>query len=116
MDERQRHAVQHERERSHLEPLLPARRNAPGEQEAGPPQRPCEHVAVVERYVSYGDVDRGRGEREGAAHAGARGPARRIEEKARAWEEIVKIGRTHMQDARRSRWARNGPAMRDAQR
>src|SRR2546423_1468485 len=34
MDDRQRHAIQHERERSDLQPLLPARRHATREQAA----------------------------------------------------------------------------------
>jgi fumarate hydratase class II len=36
-----------------------------------------------------------------------------INAKAQAWTDIVKIGRTHMQDATPLTWARNGPAMRD---
>ena len=60
LDDGQRHAVQHERERGDLQPLLPARRHAAGQQDAGSPQRSRQHVAVVERYVSLGDEHRGR--------------------------------------------------------
>src|SRR5215475_9657939 len=34
-----------------------------------------------------------------------------ISAKAQAWDDIVKIGRTHMQDAPPDPWARNGPDM-----
>ena len=39
LDDRQRHAIQHERERGDLEPLLPARRHAAWKQDAGPSER-----------------------------------------------------------------------------
>ena len=52
LDDRQRHAVQHERQRGDLQPLLPARRHAARQQDAGPSQRSRQHVAVVERHRS----------------------------------------------------------------
>ncbi|CAB3775240.1 hypothetical protein LMG29542_08622 [Paraburkholderia humisilvae] len=58
LDDRQRHAVQHERKRGDLEPLLPAGRHTAGQQAPGSSERSREHVAVVERLVSVGDVHR----------------------------------------------------------
>ena len=59
LDDGQRHPVQHERERGDLQPLLPARRHAAREQDAGSSQRPRQHGAVVERFISVGDEHRG---------------------------------------------------------
>ena len=60
LDDRQRHAVQHERQRGDLQPLLPACRHAARQQDAGASQRSRQHVAIVERHVSLGDVHRRR--------------------------------------------------------
>ena len=64
LDDGQRHPVQHERERGDLQPLLPARRHAARKPRAGSSQRSCQHGAVVERYISVGDVHRGGCQRE----------------------------------------------------
>ena len=48
VDDRQRHPVQHERERGDLQPLLPARGHAARQQDAGAPQRSRKHGSVVE--------------------------------------------------------------------
>ncbi len=58
VDDGQRDTVQHERQRGHLQPLLPARRHAAGQQNAGASERRRQHVAVVERHLSLGDVHR----------------------------------------------------------
>ena len=67
LDDGQRNAIQYERERSDLQPLLPACGHAARQQDAGSSQRPRKHVAVVERLVSVGDVHRGGGQCEAAA-------------------------------------------------
>ena len=77
VDDRQRHAVQHERERSDLQPLLPARGHAARQQGAGSSQRSRQHGAVVERHVSFGDVYRGGRQREAAPDSRGRRLARR---------------------------------------
>jgi Fumarase len=99
VDDRQRHAVQHERERSGVQPLLPAGGNGARQQDAGASQRPRQHVAVVERLLSLGDVYRRGAQRDAAAGPCGPGLADAIAAKAEAWKDIVKIGRTHMQDA-----------------
>jgi fumarate hydratase class II len=99
LDDRQRHPVQHERERGDLQPLLPARRHAARQQDAGSSERSRQHVAVVERYVSVGDVHRRRGQCEAAPDSGGEGAARCDRGEGEEWNDIVKIGRTHMQDA-----------------
>jgi Lyase len=92
-------AVEHERQRGHLEPLLSARRHATREQNAGPSQRPREHVAVLERLVSHGDAHRGRRQHDEPARSGLTALHDAIAAKAKEWDGIVKIGRTHIQDA-----------------
>ena len=67
------------------------------------PVHPNDHVnmsPVVERFLPVGDVHRGRGERDVDACC-RRSTALRdaIDAKAKEWDDIVKIGRTHMQDA-----------------
>ena len=77
LDDGQRHAVQHERERGDREPCEPDRRHAAGQQDAAASQRPREHVAVVERHVSLRDAHR-RGDRcRAAADPGGARAARR---------------------------------------
>ena len=56
------------------------------QQDAGAPQRPRQHVAIVERHIPLGDVHRRRGERERAAAAGGYRPARRDRGKGRGME------------------------------
>jgi hypothetical protein len=69
-------SVQHERQRGDIESLLPARRYGTRQQNAGSPERSRQHVAVVERHVSIGDVHRRGGECRAAAEAGGEGAAR----------------------------------------
>ena len=99
VDDRQRHPVQHERQRGHLQPRLPACRHAPRQQDPGASKRSRQHVAVVERLVPSAMYI-----------AAALGVSQRlvpsvrrlrdaIAAKADEWKDIVKIGRTHMQDA-----------------
>src|ERR1700761_8064532 len=46
-----RHSIQHERERSDLQPLLPDRRHAARKQDASAPERSCKYGSVVERLL-----------------------------------------------------------------
>ena len=70
------------------------------QQEADPSERSRQSRPVVERHVSDGDAHRrGRGGRAPPAAGGRRRCARRSTRKARAFADIVKIGRTHLQDA-----------------
>ncbi len=75
--DRQRHADEHERQRGDLEPRHRARRRRTRQQGADPPQRPREHVAVVERHLPDRDAHRRR--RRGGAPPDpvGHGPARR---------------------------------------
>ena len=77
LDDRQRHAVQHEPQRGDLEPLLPACRHAARRQAAGASERPCQHVAIIERQLSVGDVHGRRPRRDPAADPVGCRPARR---------------------------------------
>ena len=75
LDDRQRHAVQHERQRGDRQPLLAVRRQAARQQGAGPSQRSRQHVAIVERHFPGGDVHRRGGQCERAPHPrGRRAP------------------------------------------
>ena len=56
----QRYADEHERQRGDLEPRHRARGRRTRQQGADPPQRPREHVAVVERHLPDGDAHRRR--------------------------------------------------------
>ena len=71
-----------------------------GSKKPGPPERRREHVAVVERHVPDRDAHRrGRGDR---ARARSRRSTRlrdALAAKAEEFADIVKIGRTHLQDA-----------------
>ena len=64
------------------------------------PERPREHVAVVERLLSLGHVHRRRASNVKQRLMPAVKALRdAIAAKAQEWNDIVKIGRTHMQDA-----------------
>ena len=92
-------ADEHERQRGHLEPRHRARGRRDGLEEAGSSQRSRQHVAVVERYVS--DRDACRGARSRWRECCRRCEALRdaLHAKAKEWSHIVKVGRTHLQDA-----------------
>ena len=76
------------------------RGHAAGEQDAGSSQRPRQHVAVVQRHVSLRDEHRGGDQCEAAADPGGdRRCTTRSLRRPNEWKDIVKIGRTHMQDA-----------------
>ncbi len=73
----QRHADQHERQRGHLQPGHRAQRRGHGLQEARPPQRPRQHVPVVQRHLPDRHAHRGRrGDRAPAAPVGRRAARR----------------------------------------
>ena len=71
-----------------------------GSQEAGPPERRRQHVAVVERHVPDRDAHR-RGRARSCTQLLPAVTALRdaLAAKAKAFADIVKIGRTHLQDA-----------------
>ena len=58
VDDGQRHPVQYERQRGHIEPLLPIGGHAARQQTAGASQRPRQHVAILERHLPVGDAHR----------------------------------------------------------
>ena len=99
LDDRQRHPVQHERQRGDFQPRDRAGRRRARQQEADPSQRRRQHVAVVERHLSGGDVH-GRGDPDAERLVPAVAALRDgLAAKAEEWADIVKIGRTHLQDA-----------------
>ncbi len=93
-------ADQHERERGHRQPRDRDRRRRARLEGARPSERSREHVAVLERHVPDGDAHRRRDQRSSQRLA-AGGPRLRdaLDAKATAFADIVKIGRTHLQDA-----------------
>ena len=105
--DRQRHAEQHERQRGHLQPRDRDGGRQARLEEAGPSERPREHVAILQRHLSRRHVHRRRaGDR---AHAAARGeePARR----ARRQGEGIRLhreDRPHPPDGRHAAHARPG--------
>jgi fumarate hydratase class II len=92
-------AVEHERQRGDREPCDPARGRRRRLEEADPSQRRRQPRAVVQRHVPGGDAHRH------ARRAGASPDARlealseTLEGKARAFDDVVMIGRTHLMDA-----------------
>ena len=94
-----RNRVEHERERGHLQPAHPAGQRHTRLAGAGASQRPCEYGPVVQRHVPT------------AMHIAAYTmatsktiPALKrlrdiIDTKAKQWTNVVKIGRTHLEDA-----------------
>jgi len=70
-----------------------------GDQTAGAPQRRRQQVAVDQRHLRHGDArgDRARGR--GRSHPRVEALAGALWAKAVEWVDVVKIGRTHLQDA-----------------
>ena len=95
-----RHADQHERERSDLEPRDRAGRRRDGLEETGPPERSRQHVAVLERHVPDRDAH-GRGGGDGRAADPAVSAARRARCEGRGMR-----ARSSRSDARISRMRR----------
>ena len=94
------HAVEHERERGDLEPRHRDAGRRDGLEEAGASQRPRQPQPVVERHLPDGDAHRG-GERD-RTHVCCRRLKHlhaALERQDQAFADIIKIGRTHMQDA-----------------
>ena len=112
LDDRQRHAVQHERQRGDLEPLLPACRHAARQQDAGASERSRQHVAIVQRLVSLGDVHRGGARGDAAPCPGVRALRDAIAAKAENGRTSSRSAAPTCRMRRRSRSARNGRAMR----
>ena len=68
-------------------------------QAPGPPQRSRQSRPIVQRHLPHGHAyRRGRGDRL-SVEPGARPPVSGAKDKAEAFQDILKIGRTHMQDA-----------------
>jgi hypothetical protein len=99
VDDRQRRAVQHERQRGDLEPLLPDCRHAARQQNASTSERSRQHVAVVERQLSLDHEHRHRRQAKRRLIPAVAALRDAIAKKSADWKDIVKIGRTHMQDA-----------------
>ena len=75
-------------------------RRRDGLEEAGPPQRPRQHEPVVQRHLSDRDAHRGgRGDRGLSVRRASSCCAIRWTEKSKQFMDVVKIGRTHLQDA-----------------
>ena len=100
LDDRQRHPVQHERQRGDLEPLPASLRAPPLGSKT--PVHPNDHVNMSQSsndtfpsamYIAAAlDVTQRLMPAVGALHDA-------IAAKAEEWKDIIKIGRTHMQDA-----------------
>ena len=97
--DRFRHADEHERQRGDLEPRDRAGRRRDGLEEARSSQRSRQHVAVVERHVPDGDARRRRAGDGRRCCPPSQALRDALDEKAKAWSHIVKVGRTHLQDA-----------------
>ena len=69
-----------------------------GFENARPSERRCEQIAVVERYFPDGDVHCG-GRTLDRADPEVQNVHDAIKAKAKEFEDVVKIGRTHLQDA-----------------
>ena len=76
LDDRQRHAIQYERERSYLQPLLPARWHPAWQQISSTPERSRQYVAVVQRFVSLRNEHRRSCQCAAATDPGRQGAAR----------------------------------------
>ncbi len=70
-----------------------------GSKTAGPPQRRRQHGPVVQRHLPHRDAHRRRAALEDTCSPPPQALATAIEAKARQWADVVKIGRTHLQDA-----------------
>jgi fumarate hydratase class II len=98
--DRLRHAVQHERQRGDLQPRDRDARRRDRLQEADPSERPRQHEPVVERHLPDGDACRlPRAHRRIDLLPALKHLLARCEAKVKAFAKIVKIGRTHTQDA-----------------
>src|SRR5262249_24976206 len=70
-----------------------------GKQDAGAPERSRQHVAIFQRLISYCNEHRGRGKCQREVDTRGKGSARCDRVQSEEWKDVVKIGRTHMQDA-----------------
>ena len=95
----QRHADQHERERGHLEPRDPDARRRGRLQGARPSKRPLQHGPEQQRLVPDGHVDRGGDGADAVAAAALAELHGALDAKSKEFKDIIKIGRTHTQDA-----------------
>jgi fumarate hydratase, class II len=71
-----------------------------GSKKPGPSQRPRQHEPVVQRHLPDGHAHRLRGAGGPPPDPGAAAKLHNaLNDKAKAWKDIIKIGRTHTQDA-----------------
>ena len=98
--DRQRHAVEHERQRGDRQPGQRTGRLAARRQVAGASERSCQPLAVVQRHVSDGDAHcRGRRRSSSRLLPAVQALRDGLATKAGEYEDIIKIGRTHLMDA-----------------
>ena len=98
--DRLRHPDQHERQRGDRQPRQRNARRQARREVAGASERSRQHEPVVERLLSDRDAYRGgRGDRAPARCRRWRICRRRCSKRAKEFARIVKIGRTHTQDA-----------------
>ena len=97
--DRLRHPDQHERQRGDRQPRQRNARRQARREIAGPSQRSRQHGPVVERQLPDRHAHRGGGGNIAAAAAGAGASAAALKAKTKEFASIVKIGRTHIQDA-----------------
>ena len=98
--DRLRHADQHERQRGDRQPRQRDAGGKLGAKNAGASQRPRQYEPVVERQLSRPRcISRRRRRSRSALFRRSRICTRRLPRRPKSSRSIVKIGRTHMQDA-----------------
>ena len=98
--DRLRHAIEHERERGDLEPRDRDGRRRDGLEEADSPQRRRQPRPELERHVPDRDAHRrGRGAAPSSCTRAVSKLRDTLAAKAEEFKDIVKVGRTHLQDA-----------------
>ena len=97
--DRLRHADQHERQRGDRQPRHRAARRQARRQGSGASQRPRQYGPVVQRQFPHRDAYRGGAGDRASARSGADPSARGACRQNQRIPVIVKIGRTHLQDA-----------------
>jgi hypothetical protein len=107
---RRRHVAQHERQRGAGQSRVRDSWRREGRIPAGPSQRSRQHGTVHQRRVSDGDAS---GVAARASVAGGRGDglASSLARKADLFASVLKVGRTHLQDAVPITLARSSAAM-----
>ena len=96
---RRRHVAQHERERGARQPRRRAPRRAARHLRARAPERSRQHGTVDERRVPDGDAPGAAARRRRRSSTPARELADSLARKADEFADVLKTGRTHLQDA-----------------